>query len=213
MYFMDLWQKKSPGPDSLRPQVLIHLAMNIMQYILIIYKACIALHFTPTSWKNSTIIFIPKPGKTTYTDPKSYRPISLSKYLLKALEKLCVWNTEEILETNPLSTQQHGFQRGKCTESAISKTTNFIEQNLDKNKHCLAVFLDIKGAFDTICPKYIKKSLKAKGINKDLVEWYYNYITHRNIEFKDNNFEITGTIDIGFPQGGVCSEEVLDHCI
>ena len=57
--------KKSPGPDSLRPQVLIHLPMNIKQYILIIYKACIALHFTPTSRKNSTIIFIPNPGKTT----------------------------------------------------------------------------------------------------------------------------------------------------
>ena len=65
--------------------------------------------------------------------------------------------------------------------------------------------LDIKGAFDTICPKFIRKSLKAKGINKDLIEWYYNYITHRNIEFKDKEYELTGTIDIGFPQGGVCS--------
>ena len=106
---------------------------------------------------------------------------------------------------SPLSKQQHGFQRGKCTESAISKTANFIEQTLDKDQQCLAVFLDIKGAFDTICPKYIRKSLKAKCINKDLIEWYHNYITHRNIEFKDSDFEITGTIDIGFPQGRVCS--------
>ena len=76
---------------------------------------------------------------------------------------------------------------------------------MDKDKQVLAVFLDIKGAFDTVCPKYIRKALKAKGINKDLTEWYYNYIIHRNIEFKDNDFEIAGTIDIGFPQGGVCS--------
>ena len=62
------------------------------------------------------------------------------------------------------------------------------------------VFLDIKGAFDTICPEHIKNSLKAKGINKDLIEWYYNYIKYRNIEFKDNSFEITGKIDTGFPQ-------------
>ena len=170
-----------------------------------IRDSCIALHFTPTAWKNSTIIFIPKPGKTSYTDPKSFRPISLSNYQLKALEKLCVWNTDEILTANPLSIQQHGFQRGKCTDSAISKTVTYIEQSLDKNKQCLASFLDIKGAFDTICPQYIRKSLKAKGINKDLVEWYYNYITHRNIEFKNNDFEITGTIDMDFPQGGVCS--------
>ena len=82
--------KKSPGPDSFRPQVLMQLPSNIMEFILIICKACIALHFMPTCWKNSTIIFIPNPGKTTYTDPKSFRPISLSNYLLKALEKLCV---------------------------------------------------------------------------------------------------------------------------
>ena len=111
--------KKSLGPDSFGPQVLAQLPLNIKEHIITIYKACIALHFTPTHWKDSTIIFIPKPGKTTYTDPKAYRPISLSNYLLKALEKLCVWNTDEILETDPLSIQQHGFQRGKCTESAI----------------------------------------------------------------------------------------------
>ena len=160
--------KKSPGPDCFGPQVLMQLPLNIMEYIIIIYKACIALHFTPTCWKNSTIIFIPKPGKTSYTDPKSFRLISLSNYLLKALEKLCVWNTDETLEKKPLSIQQHGFQRGKCTDSAISKTVNFIEQNLDKDKQILAVFLDIKGAFDTICPKYIRKALRDKGINKDL---------------------------------------------
>ena len=132
--FQGFKAKKSPGPDSLSPQVLMQLPINILKYIIIIHKACMALHFTPTTWKNSTIIFIPKPGTTSYTDPKSFRPISLSNYLLKALEKLCVWNTDEALEANPLSIQQHGFQRGKCTDSAISKTVNFIEQSLDKNK-------------------------------------------------------------------------------
>ena len=89
--FQGFKAKKSPGPDSLRPQVLMQLPLNIMQYIIIIYKACIALHFTPSSWKNSTIIFIPKPGKATYTDPKSFRPIPQSNYLLKSPRKtLCL---------------------------------------------------------------------------------------------------------------------------
>ena len=143
------------------------------KYLTIMYKSCIDLHFTPTDWKNSTIIFIPKPGKASCSEPKSFRPISLSNYLLKALEKLCVWNVEEKLDKNPLNTHQHGFQKRKCTDSAISKTVNYLEQNIDRGNHCLAVFLDIKGAFDTICPTHIKKSLKVKGINKDLIEWYY----------------------------------------
>ena len=116
---------------------------------------------------------------------------------------------EEALEQHPLSIQQHGFQRGKCTESAISKTTNYLEKHTEAGQHCLAVFLDIKGAFDTICPKHIRKTLRQKGINKDLIEWYYNYITHRNLEFKDIDYPISGTIDTGFPQGEVCSAKFL----
>ena len=88
--FRGFKSKKSPGPDGLSPQVLTQLPTNILEYLIIIYKACIALHFTPTTWKNSTIIFIPKPGKTSYTDPKYFSPISFSNYLQKALEKLCV---------------------------------------------------------------------------------------------------------------------------
>ena len=38
----------------------------------------------------------------------------------------------------------------------------------------------------------------------NLVEWYYNYITHRNLEYTDDDFKIEGTIGLGFPQGGVC---------
>ena len=39
-----------------------------------------------------------------------------------------------------------------------------------------------------------------------MVEWYYNYITHRNIYTESEEGEkVRGTITEGFPQGGVCS--------
>ena len=155
--------KKSPGPDGLKPVVLTQLPPNILKILILIYKACIHLHFTPTRWKNASIIFIPKPGKDSYHEPKSFRPISLSNYLLKALEKLAVWNTEETLIAAPLHANQHGFQKGHCTETAISKTVGYIEQNLSKGNYCIAVFMDIKGAFDTICPEHIKTTLLEKG--------------------------------------------------
>ena len=59
-------------------------------------------------------------------------------------------------------------------ETAISNTINYIEQ---RNDHCLAVFLDIAAAFDTINPKHTKEKLLEKEVNKKLVEWYYNYVT------------------------------------
>ena len=65
--------------------------------------------------------------------------------------------------------------------------------------------MDIKGAFDTIKPGHIKQTLLNKQINPDLVEWYHNYITHRNIIIQTGDNQTGGTIDVGFPQGGVCS--------
>ena len=106
-------------------------------------RACIALEYTPAIWKESKVTFIPKPGKDNYNKAKSFRPISLSNYLLKGLEKLCVWKMEE--EMDPIHRNQHGFQKGKSTETAISKMVNVIENHMNQGKYSIGLFLDIQG--------------------------------------------------------------------
>ena len=71
------------------------------------------------------------------------------------------------LEHHPIHANQHGF---RCTETAISKTTNKIEKQIAKNGYCIGLFIDIQAAFDTICPKYIKKFLLKHGDDKDMVD-------------------------------------------
>ena len=51
----------------------------------------------PQSWHLSTAIFIPKPGKESYSKPKSFRPISLAPFLLKGLERVVAWYLEETM--------------------------------------------------------------------------------------------------------------------
>ena len=43
------------------------------------------------------------------------------------------------------------------------------------------------------------------GGNTNMVNWYYNYLTHRNLQVTLGGYSGEVTIDIGFPQGGVCS--------
>ena len=167
---------------------------------MVIYKACIELEYTPTPWKESKVVFIPKPGKDRYDKAKSFRPISLSNYLLKGLEKLCVWKMEE--DSTAIHSNQHGFQRGKSTETALSKTVNVIEKYLSQGMYCIGVFLDIQGAFDTIQPNYIRAKLLEHGGNTNMVNWYYNYLTHRNLQVTLGGYSGAVSIDIGFPQGG-----------
>ena len=79
-----------------------HLPKTFYKHITEVYKCCILLKFTPTTWKDTRVIFIPKPGKENYNKAKSFRPISLSNYLLKGLERLLGWHMKEKLIENPI---------------------------------------------------------------------------------------------------------------
>ena len=56
--FKGFESKKSPGPDGLKPITLKHLPQSMITSIKMIYKAAIALHFTPTKWKSSKVVYI-----------------------------------------------------------------------------------------------------------------------------------------------------------
>ena len=196
---------KAPGPDGLKPVVLHHLPPNAIEVITLIYKACISLCHTPKVWRETKVIFLPKPGKPSYDIPKAYRPISLSNFLLKTLERLVVWNMEKDMEDYPIHAMQHGFTKGKCTESAISNTADYIEQFLFEGKKCLGLFLDISSAFDSISIDHIKRKLLEHGGTPDMVEWYYSYLGKRYLAVDLHGDTANLTTSTGFPQGGVCS--------
>ena len=161
--------------------------------------------YTPREWKRTKVIFIAKPGKERYDVPKSFRPISLSNYFLKGLECLVGWKMDQALIHNPIHHKQHGFLTGKSTESAISNTVDYVERHVMNKQHCVGIFLDISSAFDTIQPGHVRRALLKHGGHPDLVQWYYNYITHRDIEISMHGVLSAFSTGLGFPQGGVCS--------
>ena len=69
--------KKSPGPNKIKPIIFKYLPQNILNIISFIYKACLKLHYTPRSWRESNVVFIPKQGETSYQEAKSFHAISL----------------------------------------------------------------------------------------------------------------------------------------
>jgi ribonuclease HI len=203
--FNDFKAKKSPGTDGLKPIVLKHLPKSLIFIIELIYKAMILLHYTPLEWCKARVVFIPKPGKPDYTSPKAFRPISLTNYLLKGVEKLTRWKMDEMLALHPIDSHQHGFRKGYSTESAISNTVHTIEKRLLNNQYCLGVFLDIQSAFDSIQPSHIRTKLLEHGCPCDAADWYYEYLTYRIINIEGKNCSYSTNIAVGFPQGGVCS--------
>lgn len=78
---------KAPGVDGIKPLILKNLDETLIEAILSIYNAIIEIGYTPTTWKQARVIMISK-GRGDLANPRSYRPISLTSFLLKTLERI-----------------------------------------------------------------------------------------------------------------------------
>jgi ribonuclease HI/retron-type reverse transcriptase len=168
---------KAAGPDGIKPIMLRHLPEVALILLSRLYAATIELHYTPTLWRKSEIVFIPKPGKTDYSSLRAFRPISLMSFLLKTLERLVQWRLETTAA--PYHRNQHAFRTGHCTEHALSHMTDLAEKALHRQHVALAVFLDIEGAFDTLSSEAIGRGMRKHGVEENLTLWYTQYLRHR----------------------------------
>jgi hypothetical protein len=97
-------------------------------------------------------VFIPKPSKNTLSGPRYYRPISLTSFLLKTMERLVDgYLRDEALATVPLHSNQHAYQTGKSVEMDLHQLVVQVEKALDQQEIALGAFLDIEGAFNNTC--------------------------------------------------------------
>ena len=74
------------GPDGIIPIMLQKGWEGIKHAFTNIAKASYRLSYTPKTWRNSAAIFLPKPGKDYYYNPKAYRTITLAPVPLKWME-------------------------------------------------------------------------------------------------------------------------------
>ena len=111
---------KSPGPDNIPPIVLKHLGPMAIERLRCIFTASYLLGYLPKSWRHAKVVFIPKQGKKDYTQPRSFRPITLSCFLVKVMERIILWQLNEtVLKEFPLNENQHAFRKGRSMESAL----------------------------------------------------------------------------------------------
>ena len=197
---------KTAGPDEIKPIVLKLLPDSTIDRIVAIYQASIRMAYMPKQWLTSTVVFIPKPGKESYNIPKSFRPISLTSFLLKGLERILGWHLEDtVLKERPLSEWQHGFKRDKNTETAILNTVDRIESAILRGGFAVGAFLDIQGAFDSLKPKCAIKALKDKHFPPWFIKWYGSFLTKRFAETTWKGTTVRRELVQGAPQGDVLS--------
>lgn len=78
----------SVGPEGISYTTLRHLHEATPKLLPLHFDACLKYAVHPPEWKTANCVIIPKPGRTTYSHLKSYRPISLQSCFGKLLEAI-----------------------------------------------------------------------------------------------------------------------------
>lgn len=197
---------KSGGEDGIIPILLQNGVDILYPHLVNIFRASYALGYIPERWTTVKVLFIPKAGKKDYSMPKSFRPISLTSFLLKTMEKVIDrYIRDEALNLMPIHHTQHAYRRGKSTETALVSLVDRIEKALEDKEIALCAFLDVEGAFDNSPTSLLVEGLVAKKVDDTTTRWVNAMLSNRRVKITLLNSSVEVLTTRGCPQGGVLS--------
>jgi hypothetical protein len=162
--------------------------------------------YVPAIWRQVKVVFIPKPSRNSYTGPRDFRPISLTSFLLKTMEKLVDrYLRDGALALRPLNPNQHAYQAGKSVETALHQLVIRVEKVLDQQEIALGVFLDIEGAFNYISFDSMCAALIGRGVSSTIVQWVRATLEGRLATAALNDTFVRVAVSRGCLQGGLLS--------
>ena len=74
---------------------------------------------------------------------------------------------------------QYGFRKKKSTSMAIFELVEEITTAMDNSMSTVAVFIDLKKAFDTVDHNILLNKLEHYGIRGLALSWIQSYLTNR----------------------------------
>ena len=198
-----LQPKKSEDIDGVSMFLLKKIAFQLANPLRHIINLSFENAIVPTQLKIAKIVPIFKSGDTESMD--NYRPISLLNSFSKIFEKIVCSRLVIFLENNNiLSPSQFGFRSKHSTVHPMVKLTNFVSEALNKKEHAIAIFCDLRKAFDTCNYQILLKKLEKIGIRGKTLEWFKSYLSERKqfVVIDGVSSELLD-IDIGVPQGSI----------
>ena len=197
---------KASGIDGIFPALLQRGLQTLLPLITGIFQVCLATGYIPERWRIARVIFLPKPGKPSYKEAKAFRPISLTSFLLKSLERLVDrFIRDGVLHHTPLHHSQHAYQAGLSTETALHDIVLRIERTLSRRQYAMGCFLDIQGAFDNVPVESIEKALIDRHVCSTVTRWLVSMLRQRRATSTVGCNTATVALNRGCPQGGVVS--------
>lgn len=197
---------KSTDNENFHPIMFKHLGNRAIKLLYKLFNLC--LKNSEWVWDSAEVIFLKKAGKDTYAKPGSYRPISISAYIGKLLEKIIAARIQAYLYSKNLhDPDQEGFSKGKNTVRYLNRLHLEITTDKENKKTILCLFIDLEKAFDSIWKKGIIVKLSQLGLAGNVIKLIDKFLTSRQVSLNING--VTGNpracLEFGLPQGSVLS--------
>ena len=194
----------APGISGIPTIILKACAPQLAHPLTSLFNLCLKNGVIPAEWKSSIITPIYK-GKGSKTELDNYRPISVLPPIAKLFEKLVSNHMYDYFENNNLfHCAQFGFRAKLSCEAALNTMIQNWRNNIDDHKNTVAVFLDLRKAFDTVNHELLILKLKLYGFDNSMISLMSNYLTDRTFKVKIENLTSADTkITNGVPQGSI----------
>lgn len=202
-----LKQSKSSGIDDVPNFVIKGCAMEICEPLSYIMNNSLNEGIFPDQLKKAQIKPLYKKGDHNVLD--NYRPINLLPSFSKIFETIMVTRlTDYFVKYNLFNECQHGFLKGKTTETAVFKFVQTIMRSLENKKYAVGCFLDLSKAFDTMDKTILFEKLEKYGVRGKALDWIQSYFCGRSQVVKINvnsKQYVSESLDVklGVPQGSV----------
>jgi len=205
----------SVRPDGFSYTTLRHLHEATPRTLSLLFHSCLLHSVHPLEWKVANCVVIPKPGKSTYTLLKSYRPISLQSCFRKLLESIVAKHlTHAALRCGATHLSQMAAQPENSAVDALLRTITPSSKAISTKKTsktepvpCPAVLThDIEGAFNQVHPLTLREVMHQRRLPTYLTDWVTAFNTDRKITFGfDQQSEKPQSYRCSLPQGSPVS--------
>ena len=203
----------SIGPDKIHYDFFRHLNDDQLKELLHFYNFLWTSEVFPDAWRHSYIIPILKPGKDR-NQLQSYRPIQLTSCMCKLLERMIGKRLAWCLESQGLlSKYQCAFRSGRSTDDHLVRLDSHIREGFLHHSNTLAVFLDIKSAYNMVSPVILLKRMHHLGFRGHMMHFIRGYLERRTFQVRCGVLSDVFDQKYGVVQGGVISPILFNIAI
>ena len=197
---------KSPDFDGVHPLMLKQGTNFFIIALHCLFNQVMRTHTWP--WGESNlVVFLKKLGKKDYTSASSYRPITISSYVGKTLERVLEQRLRLFVESwKVIPDSQYGFRQNRSTLMYALRLLTEATHHVKNKQPTAALFLDLQKAFDTVWHDGIIHRLLCLGIKGSFIMVVQSFLKNRKLTLKINNFLHNPVrCEKGLPQGSVLS--------